>query len=598
MTRSTMSAGTRRSPRLEAGLTPHFVVLIWSASESGDVAGNRLVARAAEAARHLNVAYRAPGMLVLGDVSDPRGRVCAEGQVTLIGDVFNQAGCGDRPAAPGIVSGAWGSFVSFHRLADGSVEIARDPSGGQQLYLAPRDDILVASDALPRWLRDALDLAPRCDLDQLAAALADPLRLTYASLLSGFHIVPAGCKRRWHGAALEPVIPVWQPHRLGDMRAELDAAAAGARLRESVTHSCRAFAARHDRLTIELSGGLDSAIVLGAIASGPHVPEISCVHFDVGHSGGDERDHARAVAERWGVRLVEFSATASEFRFEDALQAEQPLEPVIFGLDPLVESASIGVARAVDAQAILTGQGGDAVFLNAPSPWTAVDQARVQRLTTFASRVPLDTALRSGTSVWHVYRLMLEDMARARRDAPASMPGGHLTQRALRAHLQTEHPWLEHLASLPPGRRDQLRAIANCQHFNGPTPRGAFAPLVHPLLSQPVMETCLAIPTWLLAHGTINRALAREAFGDWLPDGLRRRRGKGDASNYYRRAAAENATFLRSYLGEGTLVGHGLLDGDAIRAALNPDSLIWSEDARLIATYVAFEAWARYWGLG
>ncbi len=599
MTPSTTSVGIRRSPQPEAGLVPHYVALFWMNPEAGEAAADRLVARAAKEATRLKIARRTADMLVLGDVVDPRGQVNVEGQVTLIGEIFQRADrLADENEPNGSTSGIWGTFVTFECRPDGSIEIARDPSGGQQLYLAQKDNMLIASDALPRWLREPLGLNARCDLDQLAAALADPLRLTYASPLRGIHIVPAGCKREWRGATLGPVEPAWQPHLLCRTRPGLDAAAAGARLRDAVKDSCRAFAARHDRLTIELSGGLDSAIILGAIASGPRPPEISCVHFDVGHSGGDEREHARAVAERWGVRLVEVSATASEFRFEDALQAEQPLEPVIFGLDPLVEGASLGVGRALDATAIFTGQGGDAVFLNSPSPWIAVDRARTQRFATFASRVPLETALRAGTSVWHVYRLMLADIVYARREVSAKLPGGHLAERAIRARLQTEHPWLEHLASLSPGRRDQLRAIANCQHFQSPTARAAFTPLLHPLLSQPVVETCLAIPTWLLAHGTINRALARETFGVWLPENLRRRRGKGDASNYYRRAAAENAAFLHCYLGDGTLVSHGLLNGDAIRAALHPDSLIWSEDARLIATYVAFEAWARYWGLG
>ena len=599
MTRSTMSAGTRRSSRSKAGLVPHYLALFWLDTDHGEAAADRLVAIAARMAGHLRVAQRRPNLLVLGDIADPRGLVRVDGQSIWIGERFEWA---QAPAADSAIgetgSGVWGSYARFERLPDGAIEIARDPGGGQQLFLAQKGHMLAASDAFPRWLRDLLELNPDCDPDQLAAALADPLRLTHTSPLRGVDVVPAGCKREWRDACLGPAISVWKPYLLRDAPPDPDPAAARARLREAVTDSCRALAARHGQLTIELSGGLDSAIVLGAIASAPNPPELTCIHFHVGHSGGDERDHARAVAERWGVRLVEVSATASEFRFEDALQAEQPLEPVIYGLDPLLEAASLGVARATGASAIFTGQGGDAVFLNAPSPWIAVDRARCRRRATFVSQVPLETALRAGTSVWHVYRLMLADMVRARADGSMTMPGGHLTQRAMRARLRTGHPWLEHLAGLPPGRRDQLRAIANCQHFNGPTPRGAFAPLVHPLLAQPVMETCLTLPTWLLAHGTINRALAREAFGDWLPDALCRRRGKGDASNYYRRAVAENAAFLRGYLGDGTLVGHGLLDGDAIRAALHPDSLIWSENARMIATYVAFEAWARYWGLG
>ncbi|RSU17101.1 asparagine synthase [Sphingomonas koreensis] len=522
MTRSTTSVGIRQSPRPEAGLHPHYVALFWLNSESGEAAADRLTARGAREARGFEPVLRAPGLLILGDTTDPRGQVRRQGGRILIGERFERAGCREHAEAPGgWCPNIWGAFVSFEHRPDGSVQIVRDPSGGQHLYLTQKQDLLVASNAFPSWLREALNLDIRCDLHQLAAALADPLRLTYASPLTGICVVPAGCTCEWRDAQLGPVTLAWRPHALRGQRSGMDIADASARLRSAVIESCRAFATRHDRLAIEVSGGLDSAIVLGAIASAPNAPEITCVHFHVEHSGGDERDHARAVAERWGVRLVEVGAKASDFRFEDALQEEQPLEPVIFGLDPLVEGASLGVGHAVDATAILTGQGGDAVFLNSPSPWTAVDRARAQRLATFASRVPLETALRAGTTIWHIYRLLLTDMVRSRREAPAYLPGGHLTRFALEARLRTEHPWLEHLAALPPGRRDQLRAIANCQHFNSPTARGAFAPLIHPLLSQPVTETCLTIPTWMLAHGTINRALARQTFADWLPAGLR-----------------------------------------------------------------------------
>jgi asparagine synthase (glutamine-hydrolysing) len=598
MTRLTTSAGSPRSPQPEAGLVPHYLALFWRDRRAGEAAADRLINQIAAQSPRLKVALRTPGMLIFGDPADPRGQVSAQGQRTLIGQRFERGGhLAHGQTLDQFDGDGWGSFVRFERRPDGAVEIARDPSGGQHIYLARRDGMLIASNALPRWLRDSLGLDLRCDRNQLAAALADPLRLTHSSPLCGIDIVPAGCRRAWRDGKLGPVTSAWRPHLLAGTWPDLDVATGAARLRDAVIESCRAFAAGQDQVTVEVSGGLDSAIVLGAIASGPQSPEISCVHFHVEHSGGDERAYARAVAERWGVRLVEVSASASEFRFEDSLQSEQPLEPVIFGQDPLVERASLGVACASEARAIFTGQGGDAVFINSPSPWIAVDRARVGRRATFASRIPLEAALRSGTSIWHVYRLIAADMLRSRPEVAATMPGGHLTKEAKCAGMPVGHPWLEQVTSLPPGRRDQLRAITNCQHFQSPTSRAAFAPLLHPLLSQPVVEACLAIPTWLLAHGTINRALAREAFGDWLPERLRHRRGKGDASSYYRRASAENAAFLQYYLGEGTLVEHGLLDGGAIRAALHPDSLIWTEDSRMMATYVAFEAWARYWGL-
>jgi len=167
-------------------------------------------------------------------------------------------------------------------------------------------------------------------------------------------------------------------------------------------------------------------------------------------------------------------------------------------------------------------------------------------------------------------------------------PGGAPTPR---------HPWLREDRLLPPARRMQFEAIANCQNFNGPTWRAGFAPLIHPLLSLPVVEACLAIPTYRLAKGSGNRALAREIFADWLPEVVRSRHDKGDATSYYRRAVAENLPYLRSLLLDGVLVSHGLLDGDGIDMALREEQLIWSDTSRMIAVYASFEAWARYWGL-
>lgn len=147
------------------------------------------------------------------------------------------------------------------------------------------------------------------------------------------------------------------------------------------------------------------------------------------------------------------------------------------------------------------------------------------------------------------------------------------------------------------GAQDAVRGDRHCQHFHGPTWRSGVAALVPPLLAQPVVEACLAVPTWRLAQGSGNRALARQLFADWFPDIVRNRRNKGSATIYYRRAIAENLSWLRAFLLDGVLVAHGLLDGDGIDAALRDESLIWTQEARMVPVYASFEAWARYWGL-
>mgnify|MGYP006137120025 FL=1 len=134
--------------------------------------------------------------------------------------------------------------------------------------------------------------------------------------------------------------------------------------------------------------------------------------------------------------------------------------------------------------------------------------------------------------------------------------------------------------------------------FHGPSERRVHAELVHPLLAQPIVELALSMPSYQLAQGRSDRALARKAFGALLPESVQRRRGKGDASNYYRRAVVQNIALLRAMLLDGVLVSNGLLDRSQVDQALSEDSLIWSDRSRLIAAYASLEAWARYWGAG
>jgi asparagine synthase (glutamine-hydrolysing) len=534
----------------------------------------------------------------------------AEARLVLVGAAFDRDTLNEQGASradpdivadfedPVLVGRIWGSFLAIRRRAGALVTtILRDPGGGLPAFLAEANGLLIVSPALPEWLRRAAGIDPVVDIEMFSAALANPLVPTHRSLLRGIQQLPAGCAVDCEDAALGAVRPVWPA---ADLLREPSAEDRHApeRLRATVAGCVRSLAALHPRVTLELSGGLDSAIVLGALASAISPVEITCVNFAVAHAGGDERPEARAVADRWQVRLIEVTAKASELRFADLFTGEQAVEPILYGLDPILERASIGVARAFDASAIFTGQGGDAVFGNVPTALVAIDHTRAVGWRAHFSKTAYDAARRSHRSIWYVEWLMLRDRLWNRRAPPPPMPGMQLGAAARAGAAATlRHPWLDEDFLMAPARRMQFEAISNCQHFNAPTWRSGVAALVHPLLSQPIVETCLGIPSWRLASGAGDRALAREAFADWLPDIVRNRREKGDATAYYRRAVAENLSWLREFLLEGVLVKSGFLDGPGIDTALREENLIWSDTSRLIVVYASFEAWARYWGL-
>lgn len=609
-----MSAGLPQLSPSETYGALGYLAVCWHAGTAEPPSLRAIQAAIAAHAPNLKRKLSRPGVLVFGDAEDPRWSVAIDRSATLmlVGVAFDRESLsesGADPANPDRLAGlddptifqaAWGSFIAMRRrVGPPYFTFLRDPSGTLPALIAQGEGFVIASSSLPGWLRDAAGLKPMIDIATLAQALANPLLPSHRSLLRGVHQLPAGCAIDWDGTAIGEARVLWPlPEMLRDPSpAESDAPQC---MRAAVTGCIRALASRHERLTLELSGGLDSAIVLGAMASAAEPPDISCVNFAVAHAGGDERSEARAVADRWQVRLIEVTAKAQELRFEDLFAGEQPVEPVLYGLDPILERASIGVAQAFEAGAIFTGQGGDAVFCNLPTPLVAVDYARAVGWRAHWSRVVYDAAQRAHCSIWRVQRMMLADRLIPRRPPSQQLSGMQLGTgaRDARGGAVPRHPWLSGAIGMAPARQMQFEAISNCQHFNSPTWRSGMAALIHPLLAQPIVEACLAVPTYRLAQGSGNRALARALFAGWLPDIVRTRRDKGDASNYYRRAVVENLPYLRDLLLNGTLVAHGLLDGGGIDAALRDESLIWTHESRLIVAYASFEVWARYWGLG
>lgn len=611
MTALNMSEASHPSSRFEAPPDLGYLAVVWKDGAAEPAVLKQVTRALGGHAPGLRLLLARPGLQLFGHGSDPRWQVSVDrqGRLALIGAAFDRESLTESCAGEvhvetlagldevALTRRIWGNYVAL-RVAGGrpALTVMRDPGGALPVLVAGNGDHALLAPCLPRWLRDAAGLAPLVDRDALAAALANPLLLTHQGLLHGVHALPAGSALDWDGSAVGSPRMLWPRPAL--LHRDDDDPDAPERLRVAVTGCVRALASRHARLSVELSGGLDSAIVLGALASGERRADLSCVNFAVAHAGGDERVEARAVADRWKVRLLEVTAEAKELHFQDVLGGEQPIEPILYGLDTILERASIGVARAFEASAIFTGQGGDAVFCNLPVAPVAVDFARAVGWPALWSRAAYDQAQRSCRSLWHVQRQIVRDRLRGTPRTLYEMPGAQLGRAARGGNAAaSRHPWLEGDADMAPARQMQFEAIANCQHFHGPTWRSAVAALVHPLLARPVVEACLAVPTWRLTHGSGNRALARHLFADWLPDIVRNRRNKGEATIYYRRSIAENLPWLRAFLLDGVLVANGLLDGEGIDAALRDESLIWTQDARMIPVYASFEAWARYWGL-
>jgi asparagine synthase (glutamine-hydrolysing) len=275
---------------------------------------------------------------------------------------------------------------------------------------------------------------------------------------------------------------------------------------------------------------------------------------------------------------------------------EEDLEDLPIGARPGLSSASLfhdrlltGIAKNHGATALFTGHGGDSVFFQHPTALVAGDPSFPRRdIAAYAA-----LAKWSRQSVWtvaaHAFHLPPPRGANKPPDeALAALPIAHDVQAA-------EPQWAGELAHLPPAKRLQIVAIATDRSVIGPSWRSRALTVVHPLLSQPLIEWSIAADAYQLTQGRRDRALAREAFGAMLPACVTERRGKGVLAKYFGRCLCASVPFLRTFLLDGLLVRHGVLDQTRLEPMLDEDFLMRFDCYAKLRSVILAEHWARVW---
>lgn len=475
----------------------------------------------------------------------------------------------------------WGTYLAVLAI-DGDLWWMLDPSGSMPSWRMDAGGLTIVTDDVSPALARAMGMTAQIDRPAVAASLVDPASATHLACIQGIRPLVPGVM--YGPDNLEHSI--WQPDHYTCRNVDNHEHA----LRRAVDEA--AYALAEPGMLFQLSGGLDSSILLTALAA-RHVHPLA-MNFATSDAGGDERHYARLVARHAGADLVEVS-DAGFPNYRCIADARQGAAPHVFGLDDAFEQAVDGLVSKHRVTSVMTGQGGDAVFFQPATTFVSVDHARKGVGAAFWAALP-NGARRTRSSIWPHLSAVIRDRLGS-IPVPTDMLGAAmLTAEALDevARIDRRHPWSRGIDHLPPGKRMQIVMIANSQIFHRARATGA-ALLRHPLLSQPVLEAVLGIPTFVLAQGTNDRGLARKVFSDRLPTALLARRSKGDASDYYSRAALANLTFLREFLLDGRLVAMGVLRREALEAVLSREALFFSPEYRGLAMQVSCEAWTRAW---
>lgn len=478
----------------------------------------------------------------------------------------------------------WGSYIAFHAGGDGALSVFRDPVGMRDCVTWQSGRLRVVATDPGAWL----DLFPsrgvELDWNRIAALLGDGSTVFEQAPLKGMRTVPAGALVQF-GATLTRSERLWEPRRFCDLRSSRDAAPG--ELRALMSQCLFRWHEAFPASALEISGGFDSAVVASAALPAGKRPQAG-FHFHTDDLAGDERAYARAVEAASGVPLTEV------FMPVRALNAAD-IEDLPIGVRPGIGSATLfhdrqiaALAGAAGASALFTGHGGDSVFFQHATPLIARDRAfpamspAAWRELARWCRVPFWTVAGHAMGLGRFGNRAPDDEAMAL--LPLDLPVA-----------DTRSDWAGDLSGLPPAKRMQIEAIAADRGAFGPSLRSTALTMIHPLLSQPLIEYALGLDVYTLTRGKRDRAFAREAFGCFLPRSVAARRGKGSLTHFFGRTLAMSVPFLRSTLLDGLLTGQGVLDRRRLEPMLDRDFLMQTDCYGRILSALLMEHWVRGW---
>jgi len=393
----------------------------------------------------------------------------------------------------------------------------------------------------------------------------------------------------------------WNPLQIAFENPVRDLNSAVEQLRDTTRACVAAWASCHDSIIHMLSGGVDSSIVLSCFSGLEPVAKITCINYFSKGADTDERSYARLAVAEAGCELVE-----QERQFQSSLRGllSIPKSPYPYSYIGYLTDGRrrAKFAHERDASAIFSGHGGDTLFYAAYAGLAAADYLFEHRFAPSVFKIALDVAPLAGMSVWRVLGDAFKQVYLGRSwnllhetDLYRFMIDRSLIDE-VKADSSLIHTLFRDTGAVPSGKRYQAYGLTYMM-----TPR--YDPFeqsddpdeVSPLLSQPLVELCLRIPTYLLTHGGRDRDIARRAFARLVPREIILRKTKGGMEEDVKRNLTSNLQLVREMLLDGELVRRGFLVRRRLEEALTTELTSSRSFPLELYGYLHVEAWLQSW---
>ena len=489
-----------------------------------------------------------------------------------------------------LLNNYWGRFSgAMYSPSCKKISLVRDPLGLETLYYMPFQDGILFSTKLSH-LVDSLKIKPAIDWHYFAEYLIEknylvpqtPFEGIY-ELLPGIHL--KGDLNGTMNQTFEWQIPT---ERIINEKSIEEM------VLDTLKKSTEAWIGNNKKITLQLSGGVDSSSILCLLKHiAPHAT-IQGIHYnDSKNPASQEIAYAQKIAADCNIPLIEID-------FQDAKLFE-PLPSDWRPDKPNTGMTSYSSTQKLKDLAcnsiIISGQGGDHVFLAPPPEESIADYW-------------LDKGLRGISGITHelsnVYRTSWLALAKTNLKVLKYYYLGQMnhdkdnTQNTMLApdFAQKMPPtsfYLENvLKNFPPAKAKQIELLYHAVAYADQIDETL---VIYPILSLPVVECALKIPTYMTIKDGYNRYYLRKAISRIHSSKVIWRLNKGEVSTSIIKALQKEYDGLVELISSGMLIKHGVLDKQWLESKFDKIRHGDSSDLLPLFRIIGTELWFKQWGL-
>lgn len=495
----------------------------------------------------------------------------------------------------------WGQYLFFDETEKENIprmEITRDPIGQIPLFYARTKlgNIIFSSEI--KILFSVFGLKREYNYNYLYHYILYGNFYSQETAFLNIYELPPGCELN-SKQNLITINPVWDPIRYCN---EPDNSRS-VNLIETLKSSLKAWIGNYDNIVLSLSGGLDSSSLAYCLNTVKKNEQnfIAFNFFNSSVKASNEFSYAKKICEELQLELIDIDLI-NTFSFDPPQKnsfypPNKPFPALInLRINEVIQSF---FKSKVGSSILISGHGGDNLFMQQPEQLSIVDYLFTLGIKDINTKIKEIAGFYNTSYLEILYKNIAGYFANIyshkkifdRKNKPNWIQKDFFNDPFCFANPI----YLKSNSIKFPGKFNHIRSILKAFPSISIDPIKLADPIFYPLLSQPLIEQVLSIPTYHLYHKDYDRYPFRRSISEYFKTDNVWRSSKGETTGHFQLSMKKNLNIVKSLCYDGHFCKSKFINEQEIKKQIMETSFGSIKNLYCFINLLSAEIFINYW---